>query len=462
LDARCAHGAASWNPAGEILFQGEDYGIFRISQRGGLATRVTTVESSREVTHNFPRWLPDGRRFVYTVIGPNPDKAGIYAGALDGPSVTRIVPDVSKSDYVTGSDGASYLVFVRGRRLVAQRVHPTTLAPVGDARVLAERMGIGNAAMPSFSASATLLVHRSGGSSRRSAWVWLDRQGRPEGRRHAGVHGGGATLSPDESNLVYPNSNPDGPSGTLWMVDYARRIEQPLLDFPTSVSLPVFSRNGRRIAFATIDVRGRELYVMDFPNGKPMRIPTTPTVGFLVSSWSLDDRVLIGSTMDGRVVSMSLDSPGNPVTLLANGGQRPARSLRSGVPRRGRSQTRISQRRLRAPLAWGRCGAVLPDRGGRPDGASPSDRRAIRSRRAAAALQGARPPYRVNPIRPRVSANPRWATLSCEDSCRRTSSDDGGAQLADSGGWRFRRGPDGSALTDAALSIAVALAEALR
>jgi hypothetical protein len=52
-----------------------------------------------------------------------------------------------------------------------------------------------------------------------------------------------------------------------------------------------------------------------------MRIPTTPTVGFLVSSWSLDDRVLIGSTMDGRVVSMSLDSPGNPVTLLANGGQ---------------------------------------------------------------------------------------------------------------------------------------------
>ena len=281
-----------------------DFGIFRISERGGLATRVTTVESSREVVHNFPRWLPDGRRFIYTTIGPNPDVAGIYVSTLDGSSRTRVVPDVSKSDYVTGLDGASYLVFVRGRRLVAQRVHPTTLAPVDDARVLAERMLIGNAAMPSFSASATLLVHRSG-ASRMSAWVWVDRQGLPEGSRHGGIYSASnATLSPDEATLVYVANDADGSSG-LWMVDYARRIEQPLLDFPKAVFLPAFSTNGRRIAFNTIDVRGRELYVMDFPNGKPMRIPTTGEK--LIGVWA-SARLWISASVEliGLTIWMSL------------------------------------------------------------------------------------------------------------------------------------------------------------
>ncbi len=319
LDTGCVGGVASWNQAGEILFRRPD-GIFKISERGGTVSRLTTLDSSRELAHNFPRWLPDGR-FIYTVIGPDRDVAGIWASGQDGSSPTRILPDISKSDYVAGPDGAAYLVFVRERRLVAQRIDAATLAPIGDAKVLAERMAIGNVAMPSFSASATLLVHRGGGSTGRSAWDWVDRQGRPTGTRHRGRSGiSAAALSPDGAFFVYGEINPDGSNGGLWMVDYARRIEQPLLAPPPVVFLPAFSRSGRRIAFAAVEPGVRQLFVMDFPNGKPTQVVTNPRLGLMEPEWAGED-TLIGTAATGQIVALRLDSPDKPVTLVASGSQ---------------------------------------------------------------------------------------------------------------------------------------------
>ena len=322
LDSGCTGGVASWNLAGDILFRRVD-GIYSISERGGAPTRLTTLDPSREAVHNYPRWLPDGRRFIYTVVGPNADAAGIYSGSVDRGSRTRILPDVSKTDVVAAPDGTLSLVFVRGRQLIAQQIDIGTLAPVGEPRVLADRMSIGNVAMPSFAASSTLLVYRSGALTRKSSWIWVDRHGQPSGARHTARTGvtNHAALSPDESILTYGATTSEGLSGGLWMVEIPRRVEQPVVEPPPSVNMPAFSRDGRRIAFASIAVGVRELWVMDFPNGTPTRVATSSKLGLIGPEWSADDRALIGTDAFNKIVTVPLVSPDRPVTLVSEGSQ---------------------------------------------------------------------------------------------------------------------------------------------
>ena len=42
-------------------------GLYRVSQDGGAVERVTQVDSSRHEQHLGPHFLPDGRRFLFTV-----------------------------------------------------------------------------------------------------------------------------------------------------------------------------------------------------------------------------------------------------------------------------------------------------------------------------------------------------------------------------------------------------------
>ena len=61
----------SWSAAGTILFsatQLDGVSQVRVSASGGTSAPVTTLDVSRgESSHQWPRFLPDGRRFLYSV-----------------------------------------------------------------------------------------------------------------------------------------------------------------------------------------------------------------------------------------------------------------------------------------------------------------------------------------------------------------------------------------------------------
>jgi hypothetical protein len=66
----------------------------RVPATGGTPTPVTTLDASHaEAAHMMPVFLADGRHFVFGLIGR--DNAGIYLGALDSATRTRILSDVS-------------------------------------------------------------------------------------------------------------------------------------------------------------------------------------------------------------------------------------------------------------------------------------------------------------------------------------------------------------------------------
>ena len=80
-------GRGAWSAAdgGVILFTPSSaQPLFRVSPSGGNSLPATTLDSNRgDISHTFPRFLPDGRRFLFFVENKNESRRGIYLGSLD-------------------------------------------------------------------------------------------------------------------------------------------------------------------------------------------------------------------------------------------------------------------------------------------------------------------------------------------------------------------------------------------
>src|SRR4030095_8493486 len=94
--------------------------LYRVSASGGTPTQVTTLETaSGDVQHSFPFFLPDGRHFLYSVVGSRASRTvprGVHVGALDSKEPGKLIePGGTNPKYANG-----YLIFLRNGTLLAQ------------------------------------------------------------------------------------------------------------------------------------------------------------------------------------------------------------------------------------------------------------------------------------------------------------------------------------------------------
>ena len=79
-DAPPGGAGATWNSDGTIIFAGATGGLWRVRAAGGEPVQVTTPDAARkEVSHRWPHFLPDGRRFLYLALPGNT----VYLRSLD-------------------------------------------------------------------------------------------------------------------------------------------------------------------------------------------------------------------------------------------------------------------------------------------------------------------------------------------------------------------------------------------
>src|SRR5262249_42661031 len=82
--------SGTWNSDGVILFALTSTGpLQRVRATGGPAMPVTKVNPPKQVSHRFPRFLPDGQHFLYFVVGDT-ESRGVYVGSLDGKEPKRL------------------------------------------------------------------------------------------------------------------------------------------------------------------------------------------------------------------------------------------------------------------------------------------------------------------------------------------------------------------------------------
>jgi hypothetical protein len=124
---------ASWGREGVMLISpGPGNPIQRLPEAGGVSVAVTKPGDGEG--HFTPKFLPDGRHFLYWVSG-NPETTGIYLSSLqEGAQPVRLLTDNSPARFAPSDDTGTpgHLLFVREGTLMAQPFDAETLRATGE------------------------------------------------------------------------------------------------------------------------------------------------------------------------------------------------------------------------------------------------------------------------------------------------------------------------------------------
>ncbi len=291
---------AAWDANGTIVFTLTANGpLSRISDTGGKFELVSTLDSSRgEHSHLWPQILPQGRGILVTmVLGQDfQDVASSQIVVLDPKSGRRTV-------VLEGSPFARYaagqIFFVRGGSMFRVPFDLTRLSVTGSPVPIAERITIDSefgSASVAISIDGTL-VYADGPPipSSRSVVLRLDRQGVEKPLPLPAAWYGDPRLSPDGKTLAVQKC--DGPSCKLVLYDLERKVLTPFTSEPGRFFNPVWSPDGRQLAYSGFAVGAPTLYMKNADGSGPARrLTNAPTevreTAEFPNSWSPDGRTI--------------------------------------------------------------------------------------------------------------------------------------------------------------------------
>jgi Tol biopolymer transport system component len=283
----------SWSSDGTILFAPNAAGpLFRISSSGGQPEPVTRLD--KQTGHRFPRFLPDGRQFVFYVLGSQ-ETSGIYLGSLDSHETKRLAVSDAQGAFLA----SGWLLLVRGGTLLAQQFDFAKKELTGTPLVLADSVATNAGAVASaVSVSNTGLVAYRPGRAGKTQSIWFDRSG-----KQVGTMG-----EPNEDGIVLGQLSPDGRrevvgrvvqgNGDVWIIDESRMTRftfDPALD-----RYPIWSADGHRIVFDSSRTGQRDLFIKDTNGAGNETLLLQSTEDKSAADWSRDGRFLLYSSVDPK------------------------------------------------------------------------------------------------------------------------------------------------------------------
>ena len=310
----------AWSQDGTILFGAVQGPIFRISATGGQAVPLTRL-AAKQQSHRLPHVLPDGRHFLYYVLG-SPEVRGIYLGQFDGSDARRILDSETAGVYASSGQ----LLFVRQGTLFAQNFDARQFALVGDPfrvaeQVLLDPLSIQFAAV-SVSAAGPI-VYRAGSVGIERRLIWFDRSGKEIGK----------VGDPDSASHLNPALSADGRrvawdrngSGNVdvWVMDLQGGAPNRFTSETSIDAYPTWSPDGSRIVFGSFRKGAMDLY-LKLATGAANEEPLLATPQSKApADWSSDGRFLLYRNVDPKTgydlwaLPMAEDGkPGKPFPVI--------------------------------------------------------------------------------------------------------------------------------------------------
>jgi len=247
---------ARWGAENTIVF-GNRTGIMQVSADGGTPEVLIPITGTEEVGHG-PQVLPGEKNVLFTLaVGFNWDDAQIVVHSLETGETKVLIEDGRDARYVP----TGHLVYVFDGTLLAVPFDVDKLEVTGGPIPMAEGVTTAGPASGAaqFSVSDTgALIYVSGSVQREDrTLVWVDRDGREE------------VLAAEPRPYAYLRISPDGErvaldvrdqENDIWIWDFARETMTRLTFAPGQDMYPVWTRDGRRVAFTSERDGPRNLY----------------------------------------------------------------------------------------------------------------------------------------------------------------------------------------------------------
>jgi eukaryotic-like serine/threonine-protein kinase len=278
----------SWSQNGTIVFTPNLASpVFRLPAGGGAPIAITQFDQRRgEFLQGAPSFLPDGNHFLFFAAS---QESGIYVGSLDGQEVTRILRSETNAVYAP----PGYVLFVRGSTLMAQPFDAGRLTVSGNPSRVIERVSrFINSVGVSTSANGILLTRPA--AALQSELVWFNRLGARVGVAAPIGEYVEFALSPDETQIAFDRGDLSGQSPDVWLLDLRRGGTSRLTTNPGIDNVPLWSADGRTVAYASEHGSGLDIYQRPANQSAAEQVLlklNAPAIMF-PSDWSRDGRYL--------------------------------------------------------------------------------------------------------------------------------------------------------------------------
>ena len=328
----------TWLDDDTIIFSpsgGSNGPLLRVPAGGGTPTPFGTL-SEGATTQRWPQVLPGGKTVLYTessttgnfdvaniVVAPVPADASAKAGPA-----TVIVRSAYYGRYVV----SGHLLYVQQGTLFAVPFDPVRLQMVGPGVPVIQGLmssPTSGGAQVDVSGEGTVAYVPGGvASNLANATDWMTRDGQTSGLRAARTQWANPRFSPDGQKLAVDIS--DGKQRDIWVYDLVRDTLTQLTFDPGSDTNPVWTPDGKRIAFTSDRAKTgspRNLYWMSADGtGQVTRLTESPGEQY-PASWHPSGKFLgytenRGATgWDAMILPMEGDAakgwtPGTPTVLL--------------------------------------------------------------------------------------------------------------------------------------------------
>lgn len=251
------YGSGTWGPDDTIVFATlyTGTGLFRVPSAGGKAEILTTPRGDQgETDHISPRFLPGGRQILFTVLSPSSSRTAILTlktrewKTLDIPGDAHYVP--------TG-----HLIYYDSGKIFARRFDLAGMTPIGSSVAVVEGVyrPYDRTASAYFDISnmGNLLYLPSSTSRQSLELAWINRSGEVTPIPTEGGLADRPRLSLDGRTVAI--SQASGAENAIFLYDLERGGRRKLTS-SSYAAVPVWSPDGRRVAFSNTDPSGVNLF----------------------------------------------------------------------------------------------------------------------------------------------------------------------------------------------------------